>query len=219
MSNARPPKTLNSEDQVKLLEALHKRKAPLKTRIKGFRNYLIGCLMLDAGLRVGEMVQLLSSHLLFNGLPVQSLVLTSDITKNHVERSVPVNTRLSLAIKDYFLKAWPDEVFFNTFHVFQVPNTNRCITTRQIENIVLAASMKSLGRPLNPHMLRHTFASKLLRVTNIRTVQILLGHSCITSTQIYTHPNEDDKKKAIDAMEGSDLEGNARANHIEGCKY
>jgi len=110
-------------------------------------------------------------------------------------------------------------VFFNTFHVFQVPNTNRCITTRQIENIVLAASMKSLGRPLNPHMLRHTFASKLLRVTNIRTVQILLGHSCITSTQIYTHPNEDDKKKAIDAMEGSDLEGNARANHIEGCKY
>ncbi|GAH69734.1 unnamed protein product, partial [marine sediment metagenome] len=54
----------------------------------------------------------------------------------------------------------------------------------------------------HPHMLRHTFASKLMRVTSMRTVQELLGHSSITSTQIYTHPNEDDKKKAIKGLDG-----------------
>lgn len=215
MSNAQTPKTINSDDQSKLLMSLYNKAVVGKLYKKGLRNYLIGCLMLDAGLRVGEVVQLTVSHLLFSGLPVNTLILTSDITKNKRERSVPVNTRLTEAISNFFKAAFSPTILHSSSLVFAVPHTNRCITTRQIENIILAAAMRSLGRPVNPHMLRHTFASKLLRVTNMRTVQMLLGHSCITSTQIYTHPNEEDKKKAIDAMEGSDREGNTRADHIE----
>jgi len=60
--------------------------------------------------------------------------------------------------------------------------------------------MKALGFKVHPHMLRHTFGTNLLRVSDIRVVQSLLGHASISTTQIYTHPNTADQKKAIDKL-------------------
>ena len=211
MTEKSPP-TLNVDQQQKLLEALQKNDSPPITRRRGIRNYLIACLMLDAGLRVGEVVQLEFSHLFFNGEPVRSLLLTKNITKNKKQRSILVNTRLKKAIKDFFSDSLPWDNLYASYQVFRSPKTQKCLTTRQVENIINSAGMKSLGRPVNPHMLRHTFGSGLMRVTNMRTVQELLGHSHISSTQIYTHPNEDDKKKAIEDLEnevkllGQDIE-------------
>lgn len=214
MPNAKPPKTLDSEQQDKLLDSLYQKDAPTKTAAKGVRNYLICCLMLDAGLRVGEVVKLKLSHLYFNDVPVTTLVLTSSITKNHKERTVPVSSRLVNSLRRYFT-TWllTDLLDYNSF-CFYATDPEHPLTTRQVENIINAAAMKCFGRPVNPHMLRHTFASRLLRVTDMRTVQELLGHSCITSTQIYTHPNEDDKKEAIDTMEGSSAKSNAQDNRV-----
>lgn len=198
MSSA--PKTLNVTEQQQLLDALLNKNSPHKSFRKGIRNYLIGCLMLEAGLRVGEVVALQMSHLYFNRIPVQNLVLTSDITKNHVERSVPVSTRLQKALQEYLDNHWwlVDEP--SNQKVFTGFMSQKGITTRQVERIINTAGYKAFGRPVNPHMLRHTFATKLMRVTGMRTVQELLGHSDINSTQIYTHPNEDDKKKAIELL-------------------
>lgn len=204
MPNAKPPKTLDSVQQEDLLNALRRDDSPTKTYRKGIRNYLIGCLMLDAGLRVGEVVQLTVAHLWFSDNPVRSLVLTSDITKNHKERTVPVNTRLSSAIVEFISSHFSNTVILPTYRVFNSTSTGKSLTTRQVENIINNAASKSIGRLINPHMLRHTFASKLMRVTNMRTVQLLLGHSFLTSTQIYTHPNEDDKIKAVEDMSASD---------------
>lgn len=194
------PKTLNVTEQHQLLDALLSKNAPHKSFRKGIRNYLIGCLMLEAGLRVGEVVALEMSDLFFAGQYVKTLVIRPEISKNHRERSVPVSTRLANAIEEFskentwkFSRPLTEKVFCRDF-------PNRPITTRQVENIIKAAGMKALGRPVHPHMLRHTFASKLMRLTDMRTVQELLGHSVITSTQIYTHPNEDDKKKAIENL-------------------
>ncbi|MCW4049270.1 MAG: tyrosine-type recombinase/integrase [Candidatus Bathyarchaeota archaeon] len=203
MSNARTPKTLTTEEQEALLEALKKDHSKGKLFCKGLRNYLIAVLMLDAGLRVGEVVQLQLSHLWFETNPVKSLYLTSDMTKNHKGRSVPIGGRLFLAIDNFFTHMPFKLDHGPTYRVFNAPQSNSCLTTRQVENIINAAGYKALGRPVNPHMLRHTFASKLMRVTNIRTVQQLLGHNCISSTQIYTHPNADDMKKAIEEMDGN----------------
>jgi len=194
------PKTLNVTEQHQLLDALLNKNARHKYFLKGVRNYLIGCLMLEAGLRVGEVVALRMSHLYFNGRPVQNLVLTQDITKNHKERTVPVSTRLKAALEEYHKdNCWlvSQPAGFKAFALF---TTYRPITTRQVERIIRAAGMKAMGRDVHPHMLRHTFATKLMRVTDMRTVQELLGHSDIGSTQIYTHPNEDDKKKAIESL-------------------
>lgn len=194
------PRTLTLKQQQDLLEVLKKEEWPTKTYRKGIRNYLIAILMLDAGLRVGEVVQLEISHLWFDGKPVGSLFLTSNITKNHKERSVPVTSRLSSTIDDFFAHVIGTLNRKPSNQIFMAVQSNKCLTTRQVEHIINNAGLKALGRPVNPHMLRHTFASKLMRVTNMRTVQQLLGHSCISSTMIYTHPNEDDKKKAIESL-------------------
>lgn len=201
---SKTPKTLNVIQQHQLLDALLARNAPHKSFRKGIRNYLIGCLMLEAGLRVGELVALEMSDLYFNAKPVTTLVLRPEITKNHKERSVPVSTRLADALAEYYEEhPWLAEEPPNCSAWYRLCGRNT-ITTRQVERIINSSAWKSLGFPITPHTLRHTFASKLMRVTDMRTVQELLGHSTITSTQIYTHPNEDDKKKAIIDMENRD---------------
>jgi len=204
MSNA--PKTLNVTEQHQLLDALLCKDAPHKSFRKGIRNYLIGCLMLEAGLRVGEVVSLQMSHLYFMREPVNTLVLTSNITKNHKQRTVPVSTRLKNAMVEYYynhpyLDGLPDD-----HSVWQSLCGRNSFTTRQVERIINRAGWKAFGRPVHPHMLRHTFASKIMRVTDTRTLQELLGHEHITTTQIYMHPNEDDKKKAIDLIDKGEIE-------------
>ena len=197
------PKTLNVTEQHQLLDALLCKNAQHKSFRLGVRNYLIGCLMLEAGLRVGEVVALKMSHLFFAGKPVKNLMLTPEITKNKKERSVPVSSRLKAAIEQYYSDLpWLEQ---REEHEFAFANwlQTKPMTTRQVERIINKAGWDSLGRPVHPHMLRHTFATKLMRVTNIRTVQELLGHSNVTTTQIYTHPNEDDKKKAITNLEAN----------------
>ena len=217
MSNAKSPKTLTADQVQDLLDALHESSYPVKTYRRGLRNYLIACLMLDAGLRVGEVVQLEFSHLVFNGKPVKQLIVTSDIAKNNKERSIHVNSRLKKAIDAYFSALPHKSDWHSVVKVFCSSKSNICLTTRQVELIINKASMKVLGFPVHPHMLRHTFGSNLMRVTNLRTVQELLGHSCLSSTQVYTHPNADDKKKAIEDLElevtGPDLDLENLAGH------
>lgn len=195
------PKTLNVEEQQQLLDALLSEGKRNRSFRKCIRNYLLGCLMLEAGLRVGEVVKLEMQDLYFKDLPVKSLVVRPEVAKNHKERIVPVSNRLSESIQNYRdSNGWFDDMDPN-HKAFTVFMSDKPISTRQIERVMFTAGMESLNRPVNPHMLRHTFASKLMRVTDMRTVQELLGHSNISTTQIYTHPNEDDKKKAIGNMD------------------
>ncbi len=190
-------KTLSTAEQEQLLIALLQPKGLNHTTPKSVRNHLFACLMLEAGLRVGEVVKLQMRDLYFNFKPVTSLIIRPEISKNHVERSIPMSELLIKSLEEFLniceqLKSARDWV-----PVFGTTLDGRILTTRQVQNIINKAGWKALGRPVHPHMLRHTFASKLMRITDIRTVQELLGHSSITSTQIYTHPNEDDKSKAI----------------------
>ena len=194
------PPTLTAIDSDLLLDALVSRDAPHKTFLKGIRNYLLGCLMLDAGLRVGEAVALEVSDLYYNGVPVTSIRVRTAITKSKNERSVPVTARLKKALEEYAQRDPADNFVWPSSYVFPRADNTKHITTRQVERIVNKAAWKVLGRPVNPHVLRHTFASRLMRVTNTRTVQELLGHEHLSSTQIYMHPNEQDKTKAITDM-------------------
>jgi site-specific recombinase XerD len=64
---------------------------------------------------------------------------------------------------------------------------------------VCAGLIKDGGHQITPHKLRHSFGSRLLsRGENLRTIQELLGHSSITSTQIYTHVTETNLRKTIE---------------------
>jgi len=198
MQNSVP--TLSISDCETLLTALEPFATSPKKALQGRRNKTIALLMLEAGLRVGELVKLKVDDLYFNSVPVLTIIIKKEIAKNKRERQIPCSTRLQEALKNY--RAYfivPHDESEPCFYKYRHGKVQP-LTTRQIERTITAAAMKSLGRPVHPHVLRHTFATRLMRVTGIRTVQELLGHSTVTSTQIYTHPDMDDKKKAIAAM-------------------
>jgi Site-specific recombinase XerD len=71
-------------------------------------------------------------------------------------------------------------------------------SSRYIQRVLRDASLSQLQRPIRSHTLRHTFATRLLKYTDIRHVQLFLGHRSITSTQLYTHPTLDDLAGALD---------------------
>jgi len=198
MQNSVP--TLSVSDCETLLTALNPFAPTVKKALQGIRNKTIALLILEAGLRVGELVKLKVDDLYFNSVPVLTIIIKKEIAKNKRERQIPCSTRLQDALKNY--RAYfivPHDESEPAFYKYRHGKVQP-LTTRQIERALTDAAMKSLGRPVHPHVLRHTFATRLMRVTGIRTVQELLGHSTVTSTQIYTHPDMDDKKKAIEAM-------------------
>ncbi len=208
------PKTLTVTECHQLLDALLCRAGPEVKFRKGIRNYCMACLMLEAGLRVGEVVKLRVADVIFNCCPVTSIIVSADIAKNSAERIIPVSTRLADALKEMVRYYWMAILKTCEAYAFGGKNYQKHVTTRQVERIIRVAAIRSIGRPVHPHILRHTFASRLLRKTDIRTVQELLGHKSVTSTQIYTHPSMDDMKKAIKELDASSEEETPRHNLV-----
>ena len=202
MSSESPP-TLLTEECEKLLDALLSNDRTAKKKLKAVRNHCMALLMLDAGLRVGELVSLRLSNLFFNSKPVRTIIIKPHMTKNKVEHAVPVSDRLSESLAAYYKSQPCIQDFEGSHPAFANFLKDTAITTRQVERIICAAGWKALGRPVHPHILRHTCASRLMRVTNSSTVQNILGHKYLSSTQIYCHPNEDDKRQAIDSASQS----------------
>lgn len=164
------------------------------------RDRLIILLMLDAGLRVGEVLALVVDDLHIMGVPVGMISLRPEITKTKVERSVPTTVRLHDAIQEMWLNIWQPSKFEPHVKAFTDATHGFCLTARQVQRMTKTAGMITIGRPVHPHMLRHTFATRLMRKCSIRIVQQLLGHASLSSTQIYTHPSTQDFQTAIDSL-------------------
>jgi len=195
-----PPKTLTQEESFKILNVLAQQPDTPIRRIKAIRNVTIVTLMLDAGLRVGEVIKLAWSDLYFGNDPVRAIEISDKISKSKKPRTIPVAQRLYTTLVLYAEAIFIDEKRSETPFAFTSTKTRFPLTVRQVERIVAAASRSALGRPVHPHIFRHTFATRLMRKTNAATVQALLGHESLTSTQIYMHPNGDDLKSAIDSI-------------------
>lgn len=164
------------------------------------RDYCIVLLMLDAGLRIGELVQLTLHDLYFVDAPVQALTIRSEIAKRKVSRTIPLTRRLQAALTamrndtSYPAETLDSPAFRAHGH------TCDAITPRAVQKMLDRYAVRSIGMKVNPHMLRHTFATNMLRVTDIRVVQELLGHASICTTQGYTHPTGDDLRAAVDKL-------------------
>ncbi len=177
---------------------------PATTQLwKQYRNLLAAMLMLDAGLRVGELVKLRCTDLYFQGHPVTTLCIRKILAKYRHERHIPLTDRLRLLLTAYNRPPYlsPPTTLINPL-LPRIKN-GPAITTRTVERIITRTAMRCLGFPVHPHMLRHTYATRLMRITDIRTVQELLGHQSVTTTQTYTHTNDQDKLDAIRAMEAT----------------
>jgi integrase/recombinase XerC len=199
------PQTLTRPEVTRLLAELERPSPTKYAPTHRGRDHALAVFMLEAGLRVGELIQLRLSDVLFNSKPVRTLILRPEITKLHVERSIPTSAALATEIARLRENLWfgipPD---LHPFCFFRSDPTKH-LATRSVQQIIRTAALAALGRPVHPHVLRHTFATNMMRVTSARIVQELLGHADLRSTQIYTHPNGDDLAAAIaahDAAEG-----------------
>jgi len=168
---------------------------------KQIRNVTMTILMLDAGLRVGEVNRLSNPDLYFNNNAVFRLRLPPEIAKGKRPREIPLTQRAQYALNRWNIMSGLATYPGPPFPVFARTPWDGVLTTRTIERIICKAAKTSLGIYCTPHTLRHTFATELMKVTDLRTVQELLGHKNISSTQIYTHVNDQDKLKAIEQLE------------------
>lgn len=172
------PHFLSSAELGKLLEA------PSGDEPLGLRDRAILETLYSAGLRVSELVGLNDSDLDFSHEVVRVR------GKGRRERLSPLGSFAIRAIKAWFAVRKVDKrqkpgeqqaVFVNKF--------GRRLTTRSVGRLLekyLAAT--GLDRRTTPHTLRHSFATHLLdRGADIRSVQELLGHKSLITTQIYTH--------------------------------
>jgi site-specific recombinase XerD len=157
-------------------------------------------LLLEAGLRVNEARQLQLRHVWMGNQLNQSVNVSAEISKSRRARFIPMTPLLRATLQLYGERLPTLESVCLDDYLFPGQAKSKPISVRQARNIVYAATVATLGRGINPHCLRHTFATRLMRVTNIRVVQDLLGHRNLQSTQIYTHPNGQDLTKAIEDM-------------------
>lgn len=192
--------TLNANECYKLIYHLEGRCYAYNNKLRHPRNLLICLLLLDAGLRVQELVQIRIGDLWGNGLPLTSLVVRPEIAKTKTERVIPLSERICKATEKMMLNAWHITGMLSPRPAFFSGDSTRQLTTRQVQRIVGEAAIAAFGRHVHPHSLRHTFATRLMKNSNIRIVQQLLGHRRLTSTQIYTHPDAEDLKTAIESM-------------------
>jgi integrase len=154
-------------------------------------------LMLYTGIRVGELAKLAWCDLLYNDKPKTALEIPAYAAKGNRSRTVPINAHLA----DRITHAWHEIHFARNFapahYVLATrgnrPPVNPRTLQRHIQEIGNACGITRI----TPHTLRHTFATRLLRVTDLRTVQLALGHRSIQTTQVYTHPNQDDLAAAL----------------------
>ena len=193
-----PPKTLTVTQCHALLDGLIVNQGTTRQFRRGVRNYTMGVLLLETGLRVNELVQLVLDDVWYIDGPVTELSVRPDIAKNKKGRRVPVSSRLSAALTTAYEKLWSFDGIEPYDYIFYQSDPKEHVTTRQVQRIMMTAAREARIRHCTPHVLRHTFATRVLARSNLRFVQQLLGHSSVLSTQIYTHPDSENLRKAVE---------------------
>ena len=151
-----------------------------------YRNKAMLEVMYSTGLRVSEVINLTTRDIDFSNMYIRCF------GKGSKERIVPINEYVSFYIKEYlerrsFLikKNNSDYLFLN--------NHGNKLTRQGFEKILnKILDGKDIKVKVTPHTLRHSFATHLLNGgADLRSIQLLLGHSDITTTKIYTHINNE----------------------------
>lgn len=181
------PKAISKDSMSKMLNQLNVECAT------GCRNYAILMTFYRAGLRVSELCNLALSDVNF-----ETELIYVQSGKGAKDRYIPMDADVITTAKSW-LQIRPESEFFFCTH------KGGQLDTRYIREMCYRISEKARvfiqdGREkkkVSPHKLRHSFATDLLKSGdfNIREVQELLGHSSISTTQIYTHVTIDEMAK------------------------
>ncbi|EFS00282.1 tyrosine recombinase XerC [Listeria seeligeri] len=182
----RLPKFFYSEEMEALFQVVYEDNETLTLRDRVLLEVLYG-----TGIRVSECAGILLTDI---DKTYQSILIRG---KGNKERYVPFGAYAEDAITDYLDSRIELMKHFNKTHdSLLINHYGEPLTTRGIRYcLTKIISKASLTRKIHPHMLRHTFATDLLNNgADMRTVQELLGHASLSSTQIYTHVTKEHLK-------------------------
>lgn len=176
------PEVLSEAEAVRLLKAVKK-----SGRRHAYRDYTIALFFLTTGARLSELA----------GLELSDVSLEGSFArlngKGRRQRLVPLFDVLPMELKRYLLKhrqAGPNEP---AFFVAETGGRLNPVTVQQIIIDDLRAYVPRSLERLGPHVLRHTACTFLLRrLTDIKRVAAIMGHSNLETTERYTHLNLDD---------------------------
>ena len=179
------PKTLTETEVDELLQA------PDITDVIGHRDKAMLELMYATGLRVSELITLKMSQVNFN----QGVIRV--VGKGNKERLVPIGEESVKWLED-FISTSRTDILQKQQIDFLFPTRRGQSMTRQTFWYAIKRYSKKAGirKNISPHGLRHAFATHLLNHgADLRVVQLLLGHSDLSTTQIYTHIARERLKK------------------------
>jgi integrase/recombinase XerD len=196
---ARPlPRTLSAAEVDRLIETARRRIEGTtgRDRVRALRLHALIEMLYATGMRVSELVTLPRSVLTGDGR-----VLTIR-GKGGRERIVPLNQAARSALDRYLNVGSQDGVapMLRTKWLFASRGAEGHLTRQRLAQELkqLAAEAGLDPARVSPHVLRHAFASHLLdRGADLRSVQQLLGHADISTTQIYTHVLEERLKRLV----------------------
>lgn len=171
------PEVLSLEDVEKLLSF------PDESSPKGLRDKSMLEVLYATGIRVSELVALNLNDVNFE------LGYVVAYGKGSKERIVPMGEKAKIKLIEYLDTSRPKLLKSRTSVNLFVTRLGKKMTRQGFWKIIKTHSRKSgIRKTISPHTLRHSFATHLLeRGADLRAIQIMLGHSDISTTQIYTH--------------------------------
>jgi len=185
----RGPRSLKKEEVARLVQAVERERRRGVRRATDARDEALIKLLVEAGLRVAEVVDLDRADLDLG--PRHGWARVQG--KGNKVRWVPINARARPALDAYLASRTDGQ-----------PALFVSQKRHRLSHAATWAVVKRVGRAAGvsvyPHQLRHSFAVRLLREhgTDLPTVQALLGHSHLTTTQIYTTPTPADLLEAVE---------------------
>lgn len=172
------PESLTEQDVERLLAA------PDPETAIGLRDRAMLEVLYASGLRVSELTGLRMSEINLR----QGVVRV--VGKGSKERLVPLGEEAISWLNRYIAEARDDLLRKNLAQDVVFPSNRGVVMTRQTfwHRVRAHAGRAGIARKISPHTLRHAFATHLLNHgADLRVVQLLLGHSDLSTTQIYTH--------------------------------
>jgi len=183
------PKPISIDQVHRLLEQPTKLSTPEAKR-DGAMLYLLYA----SGMRVSELVSLNLADIDTEGGYVRCF------GKGHKERLIPIAPRAALAVKEYLTKARPHLAHNSDEKALFLNRRGERLTRQGLWQILKGyAKSAELGTEVTPHTLRHSFATHMLSGgADLRSVQELLGHANISTTQVYTHLTTEHIRRAYE---------------------
>lgn len=182
----RLPKSLSQSEVKSFLESNSSLKPSEPTTV---RDFVMFELLYSSGLRVSELVSLKLEDINFEAGFLRVL------GKGSKERIVPVNLRAIEKIKSYMARQRTEILKHRRSPYLFVTNRGRPMTRQRFWQTIKRIGRK-LGIEISPHTMRHSFATHLLEGgADLRSLQKMLGHSDISTTQIYTKVTTDRLKQ------------------------